>query len=346
MMTVESYRGVTSLLVEFILTSLLICNCRMVNPSEGAEFEISSGQRQLFLDGFGIQEISGLRRTLHQPEKRGAVIRPALPHELSIQTRCAPALDREQRIYKLWTLVSGAVYPTGGFAYSESKDGIHWTRPVLHQSVVYGLEENNYLAVGTNILNAVYDPDEPDPSRRYKGLITGNDRAPSVSPDGIHWQRLEVSAIPSWDESNMSYDGETRTFILTVKLGAPTAVPFSSPPAGTSSTGPIPSSSSTPTRRTRHWGNRTSSAGSQTTSCSDRPTTFPPRITLMSTTWGFSGTRVFTSACLQCSTRQVELMERGKGLMTGAFLRSFSRSIAGTGTRADSITCNWLAAAI
>ncbi|MDX9972846.1 MAG: hypothetical protein RBU21_07650 [FCB group bacterium] len=186
-----------------------------------AEFEVPFGQRQLFLDDHGVEETTNLTRTLHAPEKRGPVIRPQPPHEMAIQTRCAPAWNPERKVYQIWTLVSGMEYPTGGYAYFESKDGIHWTRPVLNQREVYGLKENNYLADDAKILNAIYDADEPSPDRRYKGLVTGENRAPAVSPDGVHWTRLEVPPVPSWDESNMSFDRASHTYLLTVKQGGP-----------------------------------------------------------------------------------------------------------------------------
>jgi len=42
--------------------------------AELTEFQVSAGQRQLFLDDHGIAEIKDLQRTMHQPTKRGAVI--------------------------------------------------------------------------------------------------------------------------------------------------------------------------------------------------------------------------------------------------------------------------------
>ena len=42
-----------------------------------------------------------------------------------------------------------------------------------------------------------------------------------VSPDGINWKLLSVPKLPSADESNMSYDRQTRTFIATLKCGGP-----------------------------------------------------------------------------------------------------------------------------
>ena len=59
-------------------------------------FCIPKGQRQLFLDDCGVERIESLKRTLHQPDKKGAVIRAdylANP-SYTIQTRTAPVWDR------------------------------------------------------------------------------------------------------------------------------------------------------------------------------------------------------------------------------------------------------------
>jgi hypothetical protein len=60
------------------------------------------GQRQLFLDDNDIAKIENLVRTMHQPAKKGAVIRPSFPGETSVQTRSAPVWDPEQKVFKLW----------------------------------------------------------------------------------------------------------------------------------------------------------------------------------------------------------------------------------------------------
>lgn len=163
-------------------------------------FTVPAGRRQLFLDDYGIARIENLKRTMHQPRKKGAVIRPNFANgETSIQTRSGPAWDEERQVFKLW-LISPACY--------ESRDGLHWTKTKPQPSV--------------EVINAVIDPDDPAPNRRYKGLVSVlGGREPVVSPDGIHWKRLEVSRIPSSDESNLSYDRVTRTFIATVKHRGP-----------------------------------------------------------------------------------------------------------------------------
>ncbi len=190
--------------------------------SDETVFRVPAGQRQLFLDTYGIAETANLHRTLHQPNKKGAVIHPGQPWELDVQTRCVPAWDPTVERFKIW-LIGG-----GNTCYAESVDGIHWTKPMLRQKEFEGSLENNIVTVDPNlewgenaIENVVFDPDDPDPSRRFKGLLGIKGRAPIVSPDGIHWERLDVPALPSSDESNLSYDRLSGLFIATLKTGGP-----------------------------------------------------------------------------------------------------------------------------
>jgi len=191
-------------------------------------FRVPPGERQLFLDDVGISKVDNLKRTMHQPVKKGAVIRPDRPWETTLQTRCVPAWDEKEKVFKLWMITSTNVPGVGGMTYATSKDGVRWTKPVLEQWEFQGSRENNFVALDPKmqwpenaIENAVYDPDDPDPARRYKGLLGAFDRRPMVSPDGIHWKLLDVPPIPSQDESNLSYDQHEHRFILTVKHGGP-----------------------------------------------------------------------------------------------------------------------------
>jgi len=169
--------------------------------ADRSAFTVPVGQRQLFLDDYGLDKLDELKRTMHRPRKLGAVIRPRYfdGKETSIQTRSGPQWDAERGVYRLW-LISPDCY--------ESPDGLHWmptkTRPKLA------------------VINAIIDPNDPDPNRRYKGLVSrGRTREPVVSPDGIAWKKLDVPPIPSQDESNLSYDEVTRTFLATVKHRGP-----------------------------------------------------------------------------------------------------------------------------
>lgn len=185
--------------------------------------QVHNGKRQLFLDDYGIDSMQGLRRTMHQPAKRGAVIEPQRPWEGALQTRSAPVWDLQEQIYKLW------VFSNGEMNYLTSKDGIVWERPPLRQKAWQGSPENNIVTVDpalnwpeNAIENVVYDPDEPNPERRYKGFLGCFDRRLIASPDGIRWTLIaEEIKLPSQDESNLSLDADSGTFLATLKGRGP-----------------------------------------------------------------------------------------------------------------------------
>lgn len=165
-------------------------------PTETREFHVDLGQRQLFLDDYGIESLENMHRTMHRPEKRGAVIRAPNPLQ-TVQTRTAPAWDPEAMVYKLWVLGIDETF-------WQSRDGLHWTP---------GPKPNLRIDM------AVHDPRDPDPSRRFKAPLLDNGFA--VSPDGIQWTRLDVAKIQSSDEGNFSYDPQEGLFLHAVKRGGP-----------------------------------------------------------------------------------------------------------------------------
>jgi len=177
-------------------------------PAAGEPIDIPAGQRQLFIEDYCIARIDNLNRTMHQPEKKGAVLKPDQPWETALQTRSMPAWDEDQEMFKLWGWSHLAPGAAASY-YARSKDGIHWAKPILRQYEVEGSLENNLITV------------DPDPSRRYKGFLGAHGRQMIVSPDGIRWKRLNVPKIPSGDCSNLSYDRSSRTFIATLKCGGP-----------------------------------------------------------------------------------------------------------------------------
>ena len=163
--------------------------------AEPGDFQVPIGQRQLFLDDHGIAEKYNLQRTMHQPTKRGAVIRSPQPTK-TIQTRSAPVWDEEAGLYKIWVI-------TVDDNLWQSKDGLHWTP---------GPKTN------MPIMLATYDRLDPDPARRFKAPLLN--RGFAVSPDGITWKQLELPKIDSSDEGNFSFDADQGLFIHTVKRGA------------------------------------------------------------------------------------------------------------------------------
>lgn len=191
-----------------------------------APITLEPGVRQLFVDDFLIAESSGVRRTYHRPQKRGAVLRPDLPSDGElVQVRSAPMWIPDEKVYKLIYLAFPlANHAAIGPAYAVSEDGISWKKPALHQITFDGNTENNHILVDPSLSwphnaleNVIHDPDDPSPDRRFKGLLGAEYRIPVVSPDGIHWRQLDVPKLTSGDESQLVLDRRNRRYLALLK---------------------------------------------------------------------------------------------------------------------------------
>ncbi|MDP6447701.1 MAG: hypothetical protein QF805_28140, partial [Pirellulaceae bacterium] len=89
-----------------------------------------------------------------------------------------------------------------------------------------GSKANNLFPTPDNrrLVHVVFDLDDPDPKRRYKGLLTvPGGRVPVVSPDCLHWRKLDAR-LPSADAGTMAFDREKRQFMAMLKRPNPDTV--------------------------------------------------------------------------------------------------------------------------
>ena len=174
--------------------------------------------RQLFVDDFAADSISGATRTLHSPKKWGPVITGG------IESRTCPQWNSEKKLWEWWYFGENVYYAT-------SADGEHWEQPNLGLFEWKGSKENNiaYDPAGQaafdpnakspgRLYHVVRDETDPDPARRYKGMLSASNRYPAVSPDGFHWNLVDTPPIPSQDESQFTHDHQTNQFLAFVKL--------------------------------------------------------------------------------------------------------------------------------
>src|SRR5262245_47385236 len=136
-----------------LLGCLFLCVMLSIGQSlsvaaDEIEFTVPRGERQLFILEDSVAGMERLTRTLHQPSKRGAVIRGnAQLNIYSPQTRMAPVWDPHAKLYKLWDC--GATPPDlharrfYTSQYFESADGLHWTGPAMNQVEYQGSKSNN-----------------------------------------------------------------------------------------------------------------------------------------------------------------------------------------------------------
>jgi hypothetical protein len=199
---------------------------------------LEPGRRQLFVDDQVVARASGLGRTFHTPVKRGAVLKADRPSDGKyIAAVSAPMWIPDEKLYKL-------VYETrhrgqdpaqtgnsgdAGFnhyALATSRDGLRWEKPALGLVEFEGSRANNLFPTPNDkrLWHVVYDPDDPDAERRYKGLVfdRGGHR-PVVSRDGLRWT-IEPGAplLASGDAGTLTYDRDRRRFLALMKFSGPT----------------------------------------------------------------------------------------------------------------------------
>ena len=194
---------------------------------------IPLGQRQLFLDDEDIAEVVQLQRTMHKPDKKGAVIRPDVSQGIrAVQIRMAPIWNPEKQVWQIWDTAGepnelhAAGYLFSG--YYESKDGLHWSKTHVGDLEYHGSSDNNYVSVimGGRRHRAeciVRDETDPDPNRRYKTLTPNVFRSGNggyaVSPDGLHWTEISSPGIYAGDEWNLTFDSQEHLFMQYLKRG-------------------------------------------------------------------------------------------------------------------------------
>jgi hypothetical protein len=217
-------------------------------PQSGRRPIAGRSNKYLFLDDHDIDAIDNLARRLHQPQKfaNNVVIRAEHRWEnAGIQIRTTPVWVPDERVFKVIYLtsaegpdpvvtldVTGAPKGMESYAcYATSVDGINWEKPFLRLHDYPALtwrgtpigKENNIIPSAKGLLQGpIYDPHDPDPRRRFKGLRYGEGKLRSMaSADFLRWEALAVPSLPSQDESHLTYDADQRLFIAAVKRQGP-----------------------------------------------------------------------------------------------------------------------------
>ena len=168
-----------------------------------------SKYKYLFIDDQIVGEIEGLRRQLHQPEKKGIVLKPDQSWEMgSVSAASAPIWVPEEGVYK-WVYHHGKNY--SGLAIS--KDGINWEKPRLGMVEFDGSKDNNIFS-DQMIHKVVYDPHTSDPDKRYKGI---KETTLIVSGDLVNWKDAGGD-LGGGDSGSLTYDEQGRRFLAPLKI--------------------------------------------------------------------------------------------------------------------------------
>ena len=170
---------------------------------------------QLFVDDYWVAERSGVKTTLHQPEK--ARDNPLITGDRAWARN--PYLfgtmlfDREQAVLKVWYMSYDGALPVPDrtpILYATSRDALTWDRPDLGLFEFAGSKANNIVLTnyghhGLYSPSVIRDPTDPDPARRYKMAYWDFPLGPkgyqddgmcvAFSPDGINWARHAANPV-------------------------------------------------------------------------------------------------------------------------------------------------------
>ncbi|MHC4879260.1 MAG: hypothetical protein ACYTGL_22625 [Planctomycetota bacterium] len=192
-------------------------------------------QTQLFCDDLLIDSKDGVRHRLHQPRKANDG-QPVLLLDQPWEELGTPILGtvlRDNGRFRLWYR-GGGRGPTGGiWCYAESDDGLAWKKPSLGLLEHEGSRANNIYVIGQpQAFTPFVDPNEDDPTRRYKSAINSPriDTALASSRDGLRWKAYRQGAAITgrasdtisqvlWDPFAEVYRLYTRTDYGTARTG-------------------------------------------------------------------------------------------------------------------------------
>lgn len=97
--------------------------------------------------------------------------------------------------------------------FTTSKDGVHWEKPNLGIAEFEGSCANNIILKNAHGTSVLYDPDDPDPSKRYK-LITKMEYSRENNWMGVAFSRdgIEFGPLQPWPKHNPRADTHNFAF--------------------------------------------------------------------------------------------------------------------------------------
>ena len=201
------------------------------NGQERAVIELGT-RRELFVDHYLIDKLTGAELRLQSPRDEGNVLAFDKPWEGAFCAYVTILKDGEKYLaYYRGNPAAGADGSPGETTcYAQSADGKTWTKPTLGLHVVAGTKENNVILANSapfthNFCPMIDGRSGVPADQRYKAL--GGTRSTGlvafVSADGIAWRKLrdepvinggafDSQNVPLWSEAEQKYVCYFRVF--------------------------------------------------------------------------------------------------------------------------------------
>jgi hypothetical protein len=178
------------------------------------------GGRQLFVDDFLIERTT-LRRTFHTAKyhPENPILRPDEHWEKTGRDSAAMVFsdgvwhDAQDGLYKMWYM-GGILKST---CYAISKDGIHWSKPIL--DVQPG---TNVVQAGRRDSSTVWmDLEEKNSNRRFKMFRSHGESGWALkvhfSGDGVHWSDPVCRSGPCGDRTTVFYNPFRNVWVFSIR---------------------------------------------------------------------------------------------------------------------------------
>lgn len=191
--------------------------CCTVSLSADEIREIGS-RRELFVDHFLIDKLQGTQLKLHEPQLTPPMSEPADNLEYG-------TVIKDGDLFRLYTREArGSKFDgdtTEVTRYSESRDGIHWTKPNLGLVEVDGSRDNNVIlheAPFCHNFAPMLDTRPGVPATERFKALAGTVKSmlyAFVSEDGIHWHKwrnepvIRYTKEYAFDSQNVSFWSES-----------------------------------------------------------------------------------------------------------------------------------------
>ncbi|GAB1452708.1 hypothetical protein MASR2M47_27640 [Draconibacterium sp.] len=177
--------------------------------------------RELFIDNFLIDTMVNARLELHHPVDEGPVLYFDKPWEGPFSAYCTIIKDGDlfRAYYRGVPTVGEDGNSNETTCYAESDDGKTWRKPELELFEVKGSKMNNVIlwnaAPVTHNFSPFIDANPAAPANQKYKALGGTEKSgliAYVSPDGIHWKKMQDKAVISdgkFDSQNVAFWSES-----------------------------------------------------------------------------------------------------------------------------------------
>lgn len=184
---------------------LLALAILLSSPTLRSEIPVEmQSKREIFVDSHLIDQIEGIQLQLKEPVDKGIVMRFDAPWEgrFSAYATVLHDTDRYRLYYRGIPEAGNDGSETEVTCYAESRDGINWNKPELGLFEVHGSKNNNVILANAAPITHNFcpfidsNPNTP-PQEKYKAMggIASSGLFAFQSPDGIHWNRIQPTAV-------------------------------------------------------------------------------------------------------------------------------------------------------